>query len=133
MGMFDKRIIVTEINIDENGRNLGERQMIFELRKSEIGVLEIGTLKTKEEYAIDPSTDRIAIFHEADAVSKSTIGRAVVGGVLFGGIGAVVGGLSGTGKKDAWFAEVTTGETVKLYRLKNDGDRQILDKWLKKH
>lgn len=31
---------------------------------------------------------------------KSVIGRAVVGGLLFGGVGAVVGGVSGTGKKE---------------------------------
>lgn len=34
-----------------------------------------------------------------ELVEKSTIGRAVVGGVLFGGIGALVGGMSGQGKK----------------------------------
>ena len=32
--------------------------------------------------------------------SKSTIGRAVAGGLLFGGVGAVVGAVSGTGKKE---------------------------------
>ena len=31
--------------------------------------------------------------------NKSVIGRAVAGGLLFGGIGAVVGGISGTGTK----------------------------------
>lgn len=31
---------------------------------------------------------------------KSIIGRAVVGGLLFGGVGAVVGAVSGTGKKE---------------------------------
>ena len=31
--------------------------------------------------------------------NKSVIGRAVAGGILFGGVGAVVGGLSGTGTK----------------------------------
>lgn len=31
--------------------------------------------------------------------SKSVIGRAVVGGVLLGGVGAVVGGMSGIGDK----------------------------------
>lgn len=31
--------------------------------------------------------------------SKSVVGRAVVGGLLFGSVGAVVGGISGTGKK----------------------------------
>ena len=32
--------------------------------------------------------------------NKSVIGRAVVGGVLFGGVGAIVGAASGTGKKE---------------------------------
>lgn len=32
--------------------------------------------------------------------SKSPIGRAVAGGLLFGGVGAVVGAVSGTGKKE---------------------------------
>lgn len=31
--------------------------------------------------------------------NKSVIGRAVTGGLLFGGVGAVVGGISGTGTK----------------------------------
>ena len=31
--------------------------------------------------------------------NKSVIGRAVAGGLLFGGVGAVVGGISGTGTK----------------------------------
>lgn len=34
-----------------------------------------------------------------ELVDKSTIGRAVVGGVLFGGIGALVGSISGQGQK----------------------------------
>lgn len=32
--------------------------------------------------------------------SKSVIGRAAVGAVVFGPVGAIVGGLSGTGKKE---------------------------------
>lgn len=32
--------------------------------------------------------------------SKSVIGRALAGGILLGGLGAVVGGMSGTGKKE---------------------------------
>lgn len=36
---------------------------------------------------------------EITQVNKSVIGRAVAGGLLFGGVGAVVGGISGTGTK----------------------------------
>ena len=32
--------------------------------------------------------------------SKSVIGRAVAGGILLGGLGAVIGAVSGTGKKE---------------------------------
>jgi hypothetical protein len=32
--------------------------------------------------------------------SKSVIGRALVGGILLGGVGAVIGAVSGTGKKE---------------------------------
>lgn len=32
--------------------------------------------------------------------TKSPIGRAIAGGVLFGGVGAIVGAVSGTGKKE---------------------------------
>lgn len=39
---------------------------------------------------------------ETEVVEKdrSVIGRAVAGGLLFGGVGAVVGGISGVGKKE---------------------------------
>jgi len=32
---------------------------------------------------------------------KSSIGRAVIGGVIFGPVGAIVGGISGVGAKQA--------------------------------
>jgi len=37
---------------------------------------------------------------ETIAVNKSPIGRALAGGLLFGGVGAVVGAVSGTGTKN---------------------------------
>ncbi|MCQ8849810.1 zinc ribbon domain-containing protein [Alteromonas stellipolaris] len=37
---------------------------------------------------------------------KSVLGRAVVGGILLGGVGAIVGGLSGQGKKSMRFNRV---------------------------
>lgn len=36
---------------------------------------------------------------ELTSKDKSVIGRAIVGGLLFGSVGAVVGGISGTGQK----------------------------------
>jgi len=37
---------------------------------------------------------------EITQVNKSSIGRALAGGILFGGVGAVVGAVSGTGTKE---------------------------------
>ncbi|MBU3107137.1 hypothetical protein [Clostridium gasigenes] len=43
----------------------------------------------------------VTVISEKDVVekSKSTVGRAVVGGVLLGPLGAIVGGMSGIGNK----------------------------------
>ena len=56
---------------------------------------------------------------------KSVIGRAVVGGVIFGGVGAIVGAASGTGTKPerkhtCILSSVTPVQTVKIniYSLK---------------
>lgn len=44
------------------------------------------------------------VFHgtitAAQQIEKSAIGRAVAGGILFGGVGAVVGAISANGKKE---------------------------------
>ncbi|MHB9920620.1 hypothetical protein [Clostridium botulinum] len=43
----------------------------------------------------------IDIIHEKDIIetNKSSVGRAMVGGVLLGSLGAVIGGISGVGTK----------------------------------
>lgn len=38
-------------------------------------------------------------FTETELRDKSVLGRALVGHILFGGVGAIVGGISGTGSK----------------------------------
>lgn len=53
------------------------------------------------------------------AKSGGTVGRAIVGGVLFGPAGAVVGGMSGKGKTQTkWYGTLTyedkNGETQEL-------------------
>lgn len=42
--------------------------------------------------------DSVELVEDGEVVSKSGLGRAVAGGLLFGGAGAIVGGI--TGKKD---------------------------------
>ncbi len=53
------------------------------------------------------------------AKSGGTIGRAIVGGVLAGGAGAVVGGMSGKGKTESkWFG-------ILLYKNKDGENREL--------
>lgn len=61
---------------------------------------------------------------ETEVVKKdrSVIGRAVAGGLLFGGVGAVVGGMSGVGKKEK---EVTRLLLIISYTSK-DGEEAFL-------
>lgn len=72
---------------------------IVALKKTKTGI-NVGN----HNYTLDIEYNNIvSIFYGRTAVeetkNKSTIGRAIVGGVLTGGIGAVVGGMSGIGTK----------------------------------
>jgi hypothetical protein len=59
----------------------------------------VGGLSVKLKY--DQITDvYYGLEKEIVEKSKSVIGRAVTGGLLLGGVGAVVGAVSGTGKKE---------------------------------
>lgn len=81
-------------------------------------------IKNKKESAdITIPYERLREFHLEDETtlekSGGTVGRAVVGGLLFGPAGAVVGGMSGKGKtKTRWFGtlvfENKDGDTEEL-------------------
>lgn len=56
--------------------------------------------KKKPDFVLDvDEIENIETLTEEQAKDKSVIGRAIVGGLLFGGVGAIVGGISGTGQK----------------------------------
>jgi len=63
--------------------------------------LDVKEVKNSVSLKYDQITD---VFYglqtEVTTQSKSVIGRAVAGGLLFGGVGAVVGAVSGVGTKD---------------------------------
>lgn len=52
------------------------------------------TKHTKEIYHYDQIVD-VELLEDGATVAKSGLGRAVAGGILFGGVGAIVGGVTG--------------------------------------
>lgn len=102
MGLFSKTkgsIISDYFKLtDSLGFLTGGNMVNIELYKDH---LEIKEFKNSVTLKYDLITDvYYGLETEITQVNKSVIGRAVAGGLLFGGVGAVVGGLSGTGTKD---------------------------------
>lgn len=103
MGFFTKTkgsIISDAFKLCENHANL-TKDLMYDIALYD-DHLNIKVCLGKQEATLNYSqiTD---VFYgletEVTQVSKSVIGRAVAGGLLFGGVGAVVGGISGTGTK----------------------------------
>lgn len=55
------------------------------------------TLKNAVPYSYDDIVD-FELFEDGSSIASGGVGRAVVGGMLFGGVGAVVGGVTGKRK-----------------------------------
>ena len=129
--MTSKRIQVYLQNIDEQGRDLGEDLYLFVLDEKLI-LLEINGMHTDAIKNFD--IEKLTVFRMDANVDKSVIGRALVGGVLAGGVGAVIGGMSATNQKKAWFCEIIEkDETISLYRIKDETSAMQLEKWYKKY
>lgn len=122
-----KRIIVYKQNFVD-GRDLGEEKYILSLGKT-LKLLEIRTLHTKKVKDLDVQSFE---FFKSDGAEKNVIGRAVAGAIVAGGIGAMVGGLSGTTKEKAWCCEIVEPNGTTLYRLKNEHDKKILEKYFRR-
>lgn len=80
----------------------------------------------------------IAWVTEKDVKDASVIGRAMVGGILFGGLGAMVGAVSGTKKKSETYLIINytaSDGTLKAISMKPHGDFKIfkLEKELKQY
>lgn len=89
------------------------------------GHLELKAALSKHEPISLQYSQITDIFHgiQSELVEKdsSVIGRAVAGGLLFGGVGAVVGGMSGVGKKKE--KNVTMKVLIISYTSKDGEDK----------
>lgn len=103
MGFFKSKkgsIISDHFKLIENVATFAKGYM-YEVALYEDHLEVVSLQKKKLTLNYDQITD---VFYgmetELKSKPKSVIGRAAVGGVLFGGIGAVVGAISGSGQKE---------------------------------
>lgn len=99
MGLFGKK----DKNIKATFRN-SENGYMYTLELLE-DKLQIGIPLAKPDQLKTLKYNQIQdVIYESDiekiSKSKSPIGRAIAGGLLFGGVGAVVGAISGSGTKE---------------------------------
>ena len=130
--IFSTRIIAYRQNVDDQGRDLGEDNCILVMDKKLI-LLSQKKMKFETERSFD--IEKMTLFQMDSKKSKSIIGRAIVGGAIAGGIGALIGGMTGTTKDQAWYCEIIDKDgSVNLFRLENNkGKINALRKWQQKH
>ena len=75
--------------VDENNKKI-----VF--INANINNIRVKTIFFNEIQGIDISEDGTSVFNKS---TSSAVGRAVVGGLLFGGVGAIVGGVTGKSKE----------------------------------
>lgn len=99
MGLFTKKKKVTKTTVrDSKTRHLYTLKMMD--NHIEINTAPLAIESAKKILRYDQVTDvAYESSFEKVAVSKSPIGRAVAGGLIFGGAGAIVGAISGTTTK----------------------------------
>lgn len=105
-----------------------EKQVTFEQRFSKVPNANLSFEKITN----------VAWVTEEDVKNASVVGNAIVGGILFGGLGAIVGAVSGTKKKSETYLVInytSTDGTLKAISMKANGDMKIfkLEKAIKKH
>lgn len=133
MGMWDSGIMVYVSKTDSNGRDAGEVPMVIkEGKKDGVYLVDTSSRGNPVIKNFDPAS--VDVFREADAQNKSVVGRAAIGYVIAGPLGGVIGGLSGSGKKDAWYMEIVDKDgSSMMFRLRNEGDGRAMSKRILKH
>lgn len=133
MGLFDSGIMVFLKKTDHEGRDLGETTMMLKESKKN-GVSLVDTSSKGNPVIKYFDAERVTVFREADMANKSVVGRAAIGMVIAGPLGGVVGGISGTGKKDAWYMEIADKDGTEIVlRLRNEGDGRLMEKRIRKY
>ena len=130
MSILSKRLAVNRINITADGRNHGETQQLLELDSNSLIVRDVKALHTKIEKEFNLKECETDLFLSTD-VTTSGLGTAIAGGLLFGGVGAVIGAIAGKGRP-TWIFEIVENNEVYLFRLNNDSDKKILEKYINK-
>ena len=130
--IFTTRVGAYRQNFDDQGRDLGETNCILVLADS---LLLLTQQKIRFEQSKTYDIEKMTLFMMDTSKKKSIIGRAIVGGVLAGGVGALVGGMTGTTKNRDWYCEIVDRDgSVDLFRLENNqGKVNSLKKWYHKH
>lgn len=103
MGIFSKKEKKEKIEMqfkNISGLMLNRGDIVF-IKKEDNGILISNPISNYElRISYNDITNISSHYYtEEEIENKSVIGRAIVGGVLTGGIGAIVGGMSGVGSK----------------------------------
>lgn len=133
MGFWDTGIAVYASEFDDQGRDLGEKILVLKEGKRDGVYLMDPNAKGKPTLkTFKPSS--VTVFRETGMQDKSVLGRAAVGMMIAGPLGGVIGGISGTGRKDAWYIEIVDNDgSSMVMRLRNQADGNSMKKRIEKH
>lgn len=105
------------INKIEKEENIIEQKVVFDDENQECWIISCDS-KGKDEIVKIKYEDIIAfeLLEDNETIVSGGLGRAVVGGVLLGGVGAIVGGITGNRKTKGVCKSLIIKLTVKNYK-----------------
>lgn len=125
--LFAKRICVYIQDFDEQGRDLGEEEVVLCLDKQLILASNHPRFWQKHIKTFD--IKKIVVFRGASLGLKKTVEDTIGGWMVAGPIGAFYFGLAAARKK-SWWCEVEEHDgTTTLFRLETETQAEQLKKW----
>lgn len=101
-----------------------EKVCIIDFKKA-LSELSIDKINVRQHFRFIEPKDilKVELFENGNSINSSTrsIGGAILGGALFGGVGAIVGGLGGSSESKA------TANTIEIRLIVNDKENPICD------